>query len=363
MTPAQSFPSIPIFCTAGNKVAIDSTTQSIGYQPQQQLPCEYYNQLENQETTALNTVFSGLSNITAELDLVVTSGGGTPSLAQTNQLITALNVLYQANGSNWSTALKNTLGNNWSTALSGVLGPNWPNALVASIGSTWPTILGYAGSRSCLTTSGTLGALTVLTDFEYFLSAASTATLPASPTLGQRLTFKNKGNFTSTISANGGQTIGTTTSTSFVLYAQEDYVTLEWDGTSVWYVVATNGPMLLSNQTAATTGAAAGWTAIGNGLSLGTLQPGVYDVEFDCICTNTSTIVGIAIGIGTTPSSVLTGSTTTGGTLNAPVHCGARCTLNVSSIIQGIYNGGNGSTSIQYTASYWVGRISAKRIG
>ena len=118
MTPAQSFPSLPIFCTAGNKVSIDSTTLSIGYQPQQQLPCEYYNQLENTETTMLNTLVSGLTNITAELDLVVASGGGTPSLAQTNQVMAALNVLYQAQAAaGWSTALGNILGSNWSTAL------------------------------------------------------------------------------------------------------------------------------------------------------------------------------------------------------------------------------------------------------
>ena len=115
MTPAQSFPSIPIFCTAGNKVAIDSTTQSIGYQPQQQLPCEYYNQLENQETSALNTIISGLSNITSELDLVVTSGGGTPSLAQTNQVMQALNILFAASGVNWQSALKSNLGSVWPT--------------------------------------------------------------------------------------------------------------------------------------------------------------------------------------------------------------------------------------------------------
>ena len=113
MTPAQSFPALPIFCTAGNKVAIDSTTLSIGYQPQQQLPCEYYNQLENVETTMLNTLVSGLTNITAELDLVVTSGGGTPSLAQTNQVISSLNILFAASGINWQTALKNNLGSIW----------------------------------------------------------------------------------------------------------------------------------------------------------------------------------------------------------------------------------------------------------
>ena len=78
-------------------------------------------------------------------------------------------------------------------------------------------------------TAGALGALAVTANTTYILTAASTATLPTNAVAqaGQIITFKNKGNFTTTISSAAAQTIGTTTSTSFVLYAQEDYVSLQ----------------------------------------------------------------------------------------------------------------------------------------
>ena len=70
-------------------------------------------------------------------------------------------------------------------------------------------------------TSGALGALAVVVDTTYILTAASTATLPTNAVAvsGQKITFKAKTNATSTISAAAGQTIGTTSSTAFILYA------------------------------------------------------------------------------------------------------------------------------------------------
>ena len=135
MTPSLSFQTLPIFCVAGNKVAPNSTELSIGYQPQQQLACEEYNYMQFSETTDINTLISGLNNVVAELDKIVTSGGGSPSISQTNQILAALNVLYQAkaSGANWATALASFLGANWPTALASALGTNWATALAKLI--------------------------------------------------------------------------------------------------------------------------------------------------------------------------------------------------------------------------------------
>lgn len=222
------------------------------------------------------------------------------------------------------------------------------------------------GARNLIKTSGALGALIVPRDTEYILTAASTATLPAGAQLGCRLTFKNKGNFTTTISAAAGQTIGTTTSTSFALYAQEDYVTLEWDGVSIWYVVATNGPVQSSLQNATTTTTTTGgWTAIGNGLSLGTLLPGVYNLELVVsISEVASSYCGISIGNSTTPISeiVLTQCGTSGTAIPCKITLEGYV-LTASATIQGLYYSNNASNSILYSATYSIGRIVARRIG
>ena len=83
MTPALSYTTLPIFCVSGNKVSPDSTTLNNGYQPQQQLPCEFYNYVENAETNNLNVVQSGLTNTIAELDYIVTQASLSPSSAST----------------------------------------------------------------------------------------------------------------------------------------------------------------------------------------------------------------------------------------------------------------------------------------
>jgi len=137
MTPAQSFPTIPVFCTAGNKVALDGTTLAIGYQPQQQLPCEYYNQLENQETTALNTIISGLNNITSELDYVVTQGGGSPSIGQTTQIKTALDTLYMAKLP-IGTILMFDANNNWTDNVTLI---GWYACISANAGLGCPNLV------------------------------------------------------------------------------------------------------------------------------------------------------------------------------------------------------------------------------
>jgi hypothetical protein len=159
------------------------------------------------------------------------------------------------------------------------------------------------GVRNVIITSGALGPLTVTRDTEYILTATSTATLPAGAQLGCRITFKNKGAFTTTISCAAGQTIGTTSSTSFALYAQEDYVTLEWNGVSIWYVVATNGPILrnvitsIQTQTSPVNGT---WYNKGGSLAL---TPGVYELSWSA-----SLDVILSAGTGCVFATLSTGS-------------------------------------------------------
>lgn len=389
MTPSQSFPTIPVFCTAGNKVALDTTTLAIGYQPQQQLPCEYYNQIENQETTALNTIVSGLNNITSELDLVVTSGGGTPSIAQTNQLITALNILYQAhsNGANWSTALASALGANWSTALAVALGAgsttllasgintSWVPALVTALGANWTTALAVAlgTNQTTFLANNTKGSAIVSSPAgtlpsnysDYFLvcnTGCTSCTLPVAAQVGSTVTVKTL--VTQTVTING--TIGSLGSTSFLLYNQDDYVMFMWDGTR-WNVIATNGPIIVSNQSGQINcTVATAWTAISNGLSLGTIPIGVYDFELDLSASviAISTLI-IAIANGTTPiASVTTLSRNDATYTSGCLHSYVRGYINTApSTIQGIYYSQGTSAYIIYVSAQGSGKITARRIG
>jgi hypothetical protein len=219
--------------------------------------------------------------------------------------------------------------------------------------------------RKIVSTSGALGVIAPTVDTTYIFTAASTTTLPASPISGQQLTFKAKTTATSTISANSGQTIGTTTSTSFVLYAQEDYVTLEWDGTSIWYVVATNGPVQSSSQTGATYfGVQTTWTALGNGLTLGSVSPGIYDLEMDVnVNPGGYAAQGIAIGNGTTPVSNAAGTAINTGPVG--IHVALKgYVLSASATIQGLYYAfSSPSGTAIYASPYYVGRITARRIG
>ena len=228
---------------------------------------------------------------------------------------------------------------------------------------------GYAVYNNFVSISGAAGAITSLSQNNmYVFTAASTIMMPSSPYAAQIFTFKNKGNFTSTISANSGQTIGTTSSTSFSLYAQEDYVTLEWDGTSIWYVVATNGPVISSDQNSSATGlVGSSWTSPGIGLSL-SIPVGVWDFTLECtIITQNGGQLSIAIGNGTTPISgkVATGFSTvyTATAVSVSVKGYAITSLSTISLIY--YSSGAGGNQIIYQSAGVpiVGRISARRIG
>jgi hypothetical protein len=274
-------------------------------------------------------------------------------------------------GATWTAWMYNaivstTLGTNWLTAIQANLGPDWGAYFLAK------------GPRAIVRTSGTLGALTVTSDTTYFLSNTTTCTLPAAPKDGQRLTFKNKGIFNTTITANAGQTIGTTSSTSFVLYAQEDYVTLEWDGVSIWYVVATNGPEVLTAISGSQASALnATWYNIG-ALSV-TLQPGVYELFFkfqvsDAGGSSTGTIaVSAALSTSnTTPTDkVLMASLTevaAAGTFSSLIAClharkivtlAAATTYYVLAELLGL----TATLSISDGTSYGGSYISSRRIG
>ena len=228
------------------------------------------------------------------------------------------------------------------------------------------SILGITGSAIY---SGTYTGTVLSAPGTYIFTGASTVTLPASPSIGGvRFTFKSKGNYHSVISANSGQTIGTTSSTSFILGAntspqngQEDYVTLEWDGTSIWYVVATNGPIQYSPQTGTTyTNSAGVWTAIGNGLALANIPPGVYDFE---LSANVSMVgansTGIVIAQGTSPISESSGVSNSGATVKVTLKGYVLTSL---STIQGMYYSTTTTGQIAPVSPNLVGMITARRI-
>jgi hypothetical protein len=220
--------------------------------------------------------------------------------------------------------------------------------------------------------SATLSGVTLIDslDTDFLFTGASTVTLPAKPFPGQRMTFKANTAATSVISANSGQTIGTTSSTSFSLYAQEDYVTLEWDGTGIWYVVATNGPIYKVIQTtSASLFLPGGWRILGDP-SLGTLQPGVYNFELDltvALMANSDSEIAFAIGNGTTPmvqrsclASIVSGDSW------YPLHLAERnYKLSSASVIRTLFfpNKEGLVGEVMFDSTRIVGQITAQRIG
>jgi hypothetical protein len=215
-----------------------------------------------------------------------------------------------------------------------------------------------------------LGTVTQATDSFYEFTATGSLTLPKYPENGAIYTIKNKSSATVTINANTtgvSQTIGTTTSTAFLLYAQEDYVTLRYSlSDTTWYVVATNGSIVASNQTASTSCSTLNaWTAIGNGFSLGTLQPGVYDIDLDLsIGGNTNAVINIGIGNGTALISVPNGGNSAMSTQYFAMHSQVRnYILSSAAVIQGIYYSTYLGGSTSYVVPYNIGRITARRVG
>ena len=246
------------------------------------------------------------------------------------------------------------------------------------LGTNWPAILALAGPRVTISTSGTLGVLTTVGDTDYLLSAATTATLPLSTlsglAIGQRIMFKNLGAFTTAISVSassptmylGGyaKTAGYAGGT-FYLYHVDDYVTFEYNGADTWFVVATNGPVLSSSQTSSTnTSTINAWTAIGNGLSLGTLAPGIYDIEMDVSVALTSASgTNVAIGNITVPISSMVGSTNlNSATVWVTMHVHNRNYLLTSAaLIQGLYYS-NITSNVIECSGLVAGKITARRI-
>jgi hypothetical protein len=196
-------------------------------------------------------------------------------------------------------------------------------------------------------------------------AAARIFTLPLLSTeqVGTRLTFKNKSpTYALTVTANVSDRIGSYAGgggNSFVLYAEEDYVVLETDG-QVWNVVATNGPVQRSIQSSTKTTAVTSWAAIGNGFSLGTLPPGVYDFELEAVGYSVGYSVGVAIGNNLTPISC-EAAILAPGTRNAVFRAIKGYVLASASIIQGIYYSDSGSSQIGFGSN--GGSITARRIG
>jgi hypothetical protein len=269
-------------------------------------------------------------------------------------------VLFDNNG---SAACRSFTGAGWGawtkiwTAANDGSGSTMDTDLVRGV---TPTVDGLSTlARSSLTTSGTLGTLTTTIDFTYRFSAASTCTTPASPVAGQRLTFINTGAWNSTINAYTGHTIGHTTSTSWSFYAMGDRVTFEWDGTSCWEVIETNGPELVVIASAASSITADGaWHQYDNP-RLNNVGPGIYDVRFSGqpFVGSGSLVVSIGPGLGV------------GGLVSPEIGSRISVTLTSRIILASIstialYGKCTGSPNyILYDSDIQMAVISAKRIG
>ena len=230
------------------------------------------------------------------------------------------------------------------------------------------------GKRTWLS-GAALGTLAGGLDIDAFSTGSQTITLPANPTLGQRITVKNKGAYTTGVKANTGQHLGyydSATAGVFTLYAQDDYVTLEYElSTLTWSVIETNGPIASALQTSGglITGGGSAWVAIDLGMKL-TLAPGVYDVEVSFIVKESGSgnvNQAYGIGIGTTPANLGKYSS-----VSAQNNSGTeRMTVRASGIIVTasgtlnamLFEASNYSTTVTYDATLAVGYIMARRIG
>jgi hypothetical protein len=156
--------------------------------------------------------------------------------------------------------------------------------------------------------------------------------------------------------------------TSFWLQNQGDYVTFAAIG-GYWYVVATNGPMAVSTQTAETTATAVNaWTAIGNGLALtiGAANAGIYDLELDVSLGITTGNVAIAIGEGTIPVSASVGMYLFYENGYVPAHVQAKgVQIAGGTTINGLYYGSGGGAAgvIEYNNPNIIGQLTARRVG
>jgi hypothetical protein len=235
-------------------------------------------------------------------------------------------------------------------------------------GSVWDQ---SANNRIPVYTNGALGTIHIAGDTDFFLNNTTSLTLPPSSDgipYGTLLTFRNvAGGFTTTINANSGQTIGVY-GTNFVLGNADDYVVFKWfTALNQWGVMATNGPVQSSSQTASTTTSTTGaWTAIANGLSLGSLPPGIYDFEL-AVTFNQNDISGtlsVAVGNGTSPISeyVHAGLGPSGGFY--PMKVSLRgYVLTAAATIQGLYYSNVSGDNIIYSSTHTIGKITARRIG
>lgn len=93
MIPNQTFISYPVFGDNASKVQPDAAKYSAGFQQADVLPAEWMNWAWNKNTQGITDLNKGMASVEAELNNVVTAGGGTPAEATSNQVITAIQAL------------------------------------------------------------------------------------------------------------------------------------------------------------------------------------------------------------------------------------------------------------------------------
>ena len=290
---------VPVWGTAAVLIAPPAPMLSTGYVPGNTLPAQYWNYIFFHITKELNNVLTAAGvaqsgatdtqltssiNLLAGNTLISTSGTlGTIALTYMNTMyvLTAAStatlpataplgarVTFKCLGAYGVTIAANTgqtIGDG-GAATTNAIGITGTGAFVTLQWDVTNSIWHIVASNTSIinSASGALGTATQATDSFYEFTATGSLTLPKYPENGCVYTIKNKSSATVTINANVSgvsQTIGTTTSTAFLLYAQEDYVVLRYSlADTTWYVVATNGPVLSSPQTSSPSTAARSWT-------------------------------------------------------------------------------------------------------
>ena len=93
MIPAQTLPDFPEFSNTGTKQAPGSVKYAAGFQEADVLPAEWLNYFLNGSTKGITLLNDGVKSMEAELDNIVTAGGGSPDESDSTQVLTAINYL------------------------------------------------------------------------------------------------------------------------------------------------------------------------------------------------------------------------------------------------------------------------------
>jgi hypothetical protein len=186
--------------------------------------------------------------------------------------------------------------------------------------------------------------------------------------IGARYNFRkgSSGAFTLTVSATGNDTIGSTNSITFVLYNQDDFVTLENDG-KTWAVVATSGPIQSVTQTAFASNNTAAWVDLGtaSGLTF-SLPAGSWLITAYINIFLTYVAGGAFYGIySNTTSNIISHKAYIISTTNVAQEANLQAKIVLASpttIAISAYASGGSTFTLPYDANFYYGKLFAQRL-